>query len=251
MNPRQLRHGLAVLLQYNLLFYQIDPDTEMALYEANAQNAYNLLRNGKILEMIDTSFGAPAKDVMQSLLLLGQTRISDLVAAYQEKIDQANKAVRPEADDDDPFAEPNGVNGDSHAVKKLEKSDLLVKSTAQLNSIICRLVEAELIDVVHDKTFLSANDTLKLIEKEVLDTHFPGGPKGAKAKIELQEKIAEGLRKVRGESKSLKRKLEQNGTASKRRKLFMNGGVSNGVQDEDADPVLDVSFPQLCVLIVC
>ncbi|KAM7186358.1 DNA-directed RNA polymerase III subunit RPC3 [Naviculisporaceae sp. PSN 640] len=236
MSPRQIRHGLAVLLQHNLLYYHVDPDSETGMYEANPDNAYNLIRTGKILEMIDTSFGAAAKDVMQSLLLLGQTRIADLVAAYQEKIDQAKKA-KMEANDDDPFAEPNGVNGDAHSAK--QQPDLVVKSTAQLNSVICRLVEAELIDVVHSQTFETAYDTLKSVEKEVMDTHFPAGIKGTKAKIEAEEKIAEGLRKVRSESKSLKRKLEQNGTAAKRRKLLINGGASNGTHEEEADPLLD------------
>ena len=238
MTPRQLRHGLTVLLQHNLLYYHVDSGAEFAFYEANADYAYNLVRTGKILEMVDTSFGAPAKDVMQSLLLSGQTRISDLVTAYQEKIDQANKAAAL-AGDDDPFgAETNGVNGDSQGSKK---TGALVKSTAHLNSIICRLVEAELIDVVHPKTFESPQDILKTVEKEVMDKHFPGGVKGNKAKIEVQERIAEGLRKVRDESKSLKRKLEQNGSAAKRRKLFAGMGMSNGAQDEEMDPALDVS----------
>jgi DNA-directed RNA polymerase III subunit RPC3 len=226
-----------VLLQHNLLFYHIDPGAEFASYEANADHAYNLARTGKILEMVDTSFGAAAKDVMQSLLLSGQTRISDLVAAYQDKIDHANKTTALIGDDDDFGAEPNGVNGDSAGPKKPGR---LVRSTAHLNSIICRLVEAEVIDVVHEKTFESSQDILKVVEKEVMDTYFPGGVKGNKAKIEVQERIAEGLRKVRGESKSLKRKLEQNGSASKRRKLFAGIGMSNGVQDEDMDPALDV-----------
>ncbi|KAK4156383.1 RNA polymerase III subunit RPC82-domain-containing protein [Chaetomidium leptoderma] len=236
MTPRQLRHGLAVLQQHNLLFYHVDSGAEFAAYEANADHAYNLARTGKILEMIDSSFGAPAKDVMQSLLLSGQTRISDLVAAYQVKIEHANKAAAAIGDDHDFGAETNGVNGDLHPAKK---AGALVKSTAHLNSIICRLVEAELIDVVHTKTFESHQDVLKTVEKEVMDKHFPAGIKGNKAKIELQERIAEGLRKVRGESKSLKRKLEQNGTAAKRRKLFAGIGMANGVHEEDMDPALD------------
>jgi DNA-directed RNA polymerase III subunit RPC3 len=239
MTPRQVRHGLAVLQQHNLLFYHVDPSAEFASYEANADHAYNLVRTGKILEMVDTSFGPAAKDVMQSLLLSGQTRISDLVAAYREKIEQANQTAAILGDDDDFGAETNGVNGDSQPAKK---AGLLVKSTAHLNTLICRLVEAELIDVVHAKSFESPEDVLKTVEKEVMDKHFPAGVKGNKAKIELQERIAEGLRKVRGESKSLKRKLEQNGgSAAKRRKLAVELGGANGVQDEDMDPALDVS----------
>ncbi|KAK4042758.1 RNA polymerase III subunit RPC82-domain-containing protein [Parachaetomium inaequale] len=237
MTPRQVRHGLAVLQQHNLLFYHVDPSAEFASYEANADHAYNLVRTGKILEMVDTSFGPAAKDVMQSLLLSGQTRISDLVAAYREKIEQANQTAAIIGDDDDFGAETNGVNGDSQPAKK---PGPLVKSTAHLNTLICRLVEAELIDVVHSKSFESPEDVLKTVEKEVMDKHFPAGVKGNKAKIELQERIAEGLRKVRGESKSLKRKLEQNGgSAAKRRKLVAGLGGANGVQDEDMDPALD------------
>lgn len=237
MTPRQIRHGLAVLQQHNLLFYHVDSGAEFAFYEANADHAYNLVRTGKILEMIDTSFGAAAKDVMQSLLLSGQTRISDLVAAYETKIDQASRAASLLAEHDGFGAEANGVNGDAQSPKK---PGLLVKSTAQLNSIICRLVEAELIDVVHAKTFECPQDVLKTVEKDVMDKYFPGGVKGNKAKAELQERIAEGLGKVRSESKSLKRKLEQNGTAAKRRKIFAGMGVSNGVHDDEVDPLLDV-----------
>lgn len=238
MTPRQVRHGLAVLQQHNLLFYHTDPGAEFASYEANPDNAYNLVRTGKILEMIDTSFGAPAKDVMQSLLLSGQTRVSDLVAAYKEKLEQGNQTESAVGDDNDFGVEANGANGDS---KPDKKAGPLVKSTAHLNTIICRLVEAELIDVVHTKTFESSEDILKTVEKEVMQKHFPTGVKGNKAKVELQERIAEGLRKVRGESKSLKRKLEQNGSAAKRRKLLAGLGMANGDHDEDMDPALDVS----------
>ncbi|KAK0612861.1 DNA-directed RNA polymerase III subunit RPC3 [Bombardia bombarda] len=236
MNRTQLRHGLAILIQHNLLYYDVDSDTHMAYYEANTDNAYCLIRTGKILEMIDTSFGPPTKDVVQSLLLLGQTRISDLVAAYREKIASANQAVIDK--ESNVFDDAAATNGNSQP-KKL--NNLAVKSTAQLNSILCRLVEAELIDVVHDKSFQSPIDTYKAVEKEATDTFFPGGVKGGKAKIEFEEKIAEGLRKVRNESKLLKRKLEQNGPAAKRRKLFLNGGVANGAHDEeeDKDPALD------------
>lgn len=238
MTPRQLRHGIAVLIQHNLLFYHIDSGADFAFYEANIAHAYNLIRTGKILEMVDTSFGAPAKDVVQSLLLSGQTRVSDLIAAYQDKIDQGNKTAATYGEDDGFGAGTNGVNGDASPAKK---SGLLIKSTAQLNSVICRLVEAQLIDVVHSKTFESPQDILKTVEKEVMDKHFRGGIKGNKAKVELQERIIEGLRKVRSESKSLKRKLEQNGTTAKKRKLFTGVGVSNEVQDDDIDPTLEVS----------
>ncbi|KAK0704767.1 RNA polymerase III subunit RPC82-domain-containing protein [Lasiosphaeris hirsuta] len=239
MSPRQLRHGLAVLNQHSLLYFDVSSDNGLTVYEANTDNAYNLARIGKVLEMVDTSLSPSAKDVMQSLLLSGQTRVSDLVAAYQSKIDYANNAAKLVKHEEDDWPELNGANGDVQVVKKPDTS---ISSTGQLNSVLCRLVEAELIEVVHKKTFLSPQDILRDVEKETLDKDFPAGVKGGKGKIEYQEKVAEGLRKVRDESKSLKRKLEQNGTAAKRRKLFSGVGISNGnsaYEEEPGDPSLD------------
>ncbi|KAK1761255.1 RNA polymerase III subunit RPC82-domain-containing protein [Echria macrotheca] len=239
MTPRQLRHGLAVLHQFNLLFNQVE-DNGMTLYEANPDHTYNLVRAGRILEMVETSFGPAGKDVMQSLFTSGQTRISDLVTAYQGKSGRANGLSKQFDDEDDEDNKANGMNGAPSQSKKLEGP---VKSTAELNSILCRLVEAELIDVVHRRTFISPEGILKAVDKEVTDKFFPNGVKGGKGKIEHKQHIGEALRSIRGESKSLKRKLEQNGPAAKRRKLFANGissnGFSNGVHDDEVDPALD------------
>lgn len=231
MTARQLRHGVAVLIQQNLLFYYVDNDTKLATYEANPSTAYNLLRTGKILELVESTYNAAVKDVMQTILLVGQTRISDLKAAYEEKIRQSNAANADEVMDDE------------EATPAAKKSQFPVKSMAHLNSIICRLIEAELVDVVHGRTFQSPDDILKDTQKQVADAKFPDGVKGAgKAKIEYDEAVAQELRKVRRESKYLKRKLEDGGSsAAKRRKLFSGVGA-NGAQDGDADPIVDVSL---------
>ncbi|OIW27977.1 hypothetical protein CONLIGDRAFT_634308 [Coniochaeta ligniaria NRRL 30616] len=236
MTPRQLRHGLAVLIQQNLLYYYIDNDTKTATYEANPEPAYNLIRTGKILEMVESAHGAPVKDVMQSLLLLGQTRVSDLKAAYEEKIKRSTEGAQHANSDLDMV--------DGEAPPAAKKANLPVKSARQLNSIICRLAEAELVDVVHGLTFASPEDIQKDVEERVTRVKFPGGVKGGKGKTEFEEAVAMELCKIRRESKSLKRKLEESGaTAAKRRKL-LNGGVTavngvNGDHDADGDPVLD------------
>jgi len=103
------------------------------------------------------------------------------------------------------------------------------------------LIEAELIENLHPNTFESPEDTLRVVEKQVNQLYFKDGVKGAKQKLELEEKIAEGLRKVRNESQSLKRKLEESGAAAKRRKVFENGTGTNGVHDDVVIPGLDVS----------
>jgi DNA-directed RNA polymerase III subunit RPC3 len=179
---------------------------------------------------------------MQSLLVSGQTRISDLTTAWKDKIDDGNKnnhsSVPMDVDDDDVFGEVKApdANGDAHDATA---ADTVVKDKDGLNSILYRLVKAELIDVVHTKSFESPLDVVAAVEKEVADKYFPAGVKGGKGKIDFQEKVAESLRHIRGESKSLKRKLEQNGGESaKRQKL---NGALNGAHDGNSDPTLNVS----------
>jgi DNA-directed RNA polymerase III subunit RPC3 len=235
---------LAVLIQQNLLYYYVDNDTKTATYEANPEPAYNLVRTGKILEMVESAHGAPVKDVMQSLILLGQTRVSDLKAAYEQKIKRSTEAAQLANSD---------IALDGEANPAATKLNPAVKSVAHLNSIICRLAEAELVDVVHGLTFVSPEDIQKDVEERVTRVKFPGGVKGGKGKLEFDEAVAMELCKIRRESKSLKRKLEESGgIGAKRRKLLNGGGVSavngvNGDHDADGDPVLDVrSDPRPC-----
>ncbi len=98
LNPTQVRHGIAVLFQHSLVYWHVDFWTEVTMYDANVDRAYNLVRTGKILEMVETSMGAPARDVVQSLFLLGQTRLGDLMGAYQGQIEKANNAIGTNGD---------------------------------------------------------------------------------------------------------------------------------------------------------
>ena len=175
---------------------------------------------------------------MQSLLLLGQTRVSDLKAAYEEKIRESTvvaAAGKPDAE--------LLTNGNDSSTAK--QSSCPVKSIAHLNSIICRLAEAELVDVVHARSFHSPEDVQKDVQQQVLKATYPDGVKGGKAKIEYEESVAQELRKVRRESKTLKRKLEESGGSMAKRRRLVNGTGVNGTHEShepESDPVLDVSI---------
>ncbi|KAK4175705.1 putative DNA-directed RNA polymerase III chain RPC82 [Triangularia setosa] len=249
MNPRQLRHGLALLLQHNLLYYHLDTSSPQYFYEANVENAYNLTRTGKILEMVEESYGAAAKDIMQTIILTGQTRVGDLVDAYQKRIDRVNR-VKEALMTEDPFGngtDSHELNSDISPETKPEptspskKPDLLISSTAQLKSIICRLVDAELLNAVHKTTYESPEDLLATVESDITRTYPGGEVKGNKAKAEYKDKVAEALRNHRNESKSLKRKLEQNGLSAKRRKLYDGAASANGTPDGEMDLGIDLN----------
>lgn len=230
-----MRHGLAVLLQQNLLYYHADPDMKVTFYEANADHAYFLIRTGKVLEMVDSSFGPAAKDVMQSLLLLGQTRLFDLISAYQDKISKSIKSALEKEEATDELGDKIYASSG----QGIENLDIVVKSSSELKSVLCRLAEAELIQVVHRRTCQSLEDIYKDVERDVLNK-FPNGVKGAKGKSEFDDKVAASLRALREESMTLKRKLEREGVSStasavKRRKL-LNGNHEQHDRDDGRKP---------------
>ncbi|ROV95086.1 hypothetical protein VSDG_05835 [Cytospora chrysosperma] len=235
LTPRQLRHGLVVLLQNNLLYYSIE-SAGHAVYAANSDAAYNIVRIGKILDMIGTIYGEEEKEVMQNLLSMGHAQVADLRDAYQAKFKQAARltpAVNGNAhhDDEDEAEVTTGA-------KKNSKTGLYVNSLAQLDDVLCRLIQAELVAKVDEDSFRSPEDRYKSVEEDIIKTFFAGGIRGSKGKEEYAAKLSKRLREMRDEPFSLKRKLHAKISISKRRKVSGFSYV-NGADAADNDLVLE------------
>lgn len=250
LNTRQLRHGLVVLVQNNLLYWKVEAGH--AVYAPNVDAAYNIVRIGKILDMIGAVYGEEEKEVAQNLLSMGHAKVEDLRDAYQAKFNQAARhaaAVNGDAshggDDDD----DESVSGE---VKKDSKTGLYVKSLEQLDDVLCRLIQAELVGTVTEESFRSLEDRYKALEDEIIKTFFAGGVRGAKGKEDYAIRRAKRLREVRDEPLSLKGTLQSKISMSKRRKLsgwsYTNGG---GASDSDllidGDIALRVNYEKCAV----
>ncbi|KUI58009.1 DNA-directed RNA polymerase III subunit RPC3 [Cytospora mali] len=245
LTPRQLRHGLVVLLQNNLLYYSIE--LGHAVYTANSDAAYNIVRIGKILDMIGTIYGEEEKEVMQNLLSMGHAKVEDLRDAYQAKFKQAARLMP-------------AANGDAHhdeeepaGAKKNSKTGLYVNSLAQLDDVLCRLIQAELVAKVSEDSFRSPEDRYKSVEEEITKTFFAGGIRGTKGKEEYAVKMSKRLREMRDEPFSLKRKLHAKISISKRRKVsgwsYVNGVDASDTSDLvlEGDTVLRINYEKCTV----
>lgn len=237
LNTRQLRHGLVVLVQNNLLYWKVEAGH--AVYAPNVDAAYNIVRIGKILDMIGAVYGEEEKEVAQNLLSMGHAKVEDLRDAYQAKFNQAARhaaAVNGDAshggDDDD----DESVSGE---VKKDSKTGLYVKSLEQLDDVLCRLIQAELVGTVTEESFRSLEDRYKALEDEIIKTFFAGGVRGAKGKEDYAIRRAKRLREVRDEPLSLKGTLQSKISMSKRRKLS-GWSYTNGGGASDSDLLIDV-----------
>ncbi len=237
---RQVKHGIAVLIQYSLLFFQADEDGTSTWYEANTDAAYDLIRIGKVLDMVGELHGPAARDVVQSLQSLGQARVSDLQAAYRAKIQKRDKtqedgAADTSAPDEDAF--PRWKAGD-------------VRSVDHLNVLLRQLFRADVVEVITLKSFQTAADSRREVEDEVTKKHFAEGVKGTKQKELHAQMVSRHLREIREMPKRVKRALDRNGhNWSKLRKL-VNGDVANGYhdgddegEDEDEDEAEDDAAP--------
>ncbi|TVY64230.1 DNA-directed RNA polymerase III subunit rpc3 [Lachnellula suecica] len=221
LTPRALRHGLAVLIQQNLVYHHTVPKG-LTHYEANDDAAYNLTRSGKIMEIVESRYGPRARDVVQNLFLHGHIKVSDLADAYKSP---QQPAVNGKANG---HPAVNGVNGHANAN---------VVSEVQLDVILVELLELGLIEPVVERMFRSPADTRLEVENRILRDEYNGEVKG-KTKELLQGKSKEKLEEMEAEnrewkSKVLKRPLNgvlANGVngSSKRRRLSHSGASING-----------------------
>ncbi|PHH92883.1 hypothetical protein CDD83_4026 [Cordyceps sp. RAO-2017] len=209
LNPRFLRNGLGVLIQQNLLFYHTDPDTKVTSYEANSDACYNLVRSGRILEVIESQYGTAERDLVQTLLLLGYARVADLTHAFGSRAPRTN-------------GHSNGAFGSGSG--KIESED-------HLHLVLTRLIQDEIVETVRPDSFRNPADVYREIEAEITKT--APGERASKNKIEQHMQIVERFKAFRDQSSALKRQLDQtHGPGLKRRKL-QNGSAHTVFKHSD------------------
>ncbi|TFA99311.1 DNA-directed RNA polymerase III subunit RPC3 [Trichoderma ghanense] len=216
LNPRQIRNGLGVLIQQNLLYHHTNPDTKRTTYDANPDACYNLVRFGKILEMIESQYGTAERDLVQTLLLLGYARIAELTHAYVSRAPTSNGQ-----------ANGTGVNGAGSG---------LIQSETELHNVLNHLIRCDIIETVRPQSFRDPKDVYHEIEAEVTKT--APGEKASKTKIDQQRQIMEQYRSFTEQPKALKRQLDQfGGPVTKRRKLGNGFGEEERAMDDDMPPL--------------
>ncbi|KAH7005952.1 RNA polymerase III subunit RPC82-domain-containing protein [Fusarium venenatum] len=209
LTPRYLRNGLAVLIQQTLIYHHTDPNTNITSYQANSDACYNLVRSGKILDVIETQYGTAERELTQTLIQLGHARIADLSQAFGSRAPKIN----------------GHANGDH------DSHDGLIESEGHLNSVLVRLIRSEIIETVRPESLRNPQDAYREIEDDV--TKPRPGEKASKGKSEAQREIIDRTRTYRDQSKTLKRQLDMSGGPKPKKRKLTNGASQNG-HDYDA-----------------
>lgn len=216
VTPRYLRNGLSVLIQQNLVYHQTDFEAKTTRYQANPDACHNIVRFGKILEVIESQYGTAERDLVQTLLLFGFARVADLAQAFKNRLPQSN-------------GHTNGA-GEAAAASKL------IESEDQLNAVLSRLIQADIIETVHSESFRNPLDVYRDIREEV--TRAAPGEKTTKVTMDQESQISDRFKTFKERGKDLKRKLDSSrGMVTKRRKLQNGNGIHL-----DAVPPINVSI---------
>ncbi|KAI1139642.1 RNA polymerase III subunit RPC82-domain-containing protein [Hypoxylon sp. FL0543] len=236
LNQRQVRHGLAVLIQLNLIFHHTDHDTGITNYEANPHAAYNLVRTGKILELILTNYGQVAHAIVHGVLVQGHAKISDLIAPFKNEHGARQSSANGTLQNGHPHVNGNGINGTTDV--KIEDEDIDLDERAY--DTLAQLITSGILEPVTSTTYQSAQDIRAAIEQEYL-ANYPTGIRGSKQTAEFEKHVRERLKEIYKQNLQLRRELEeasQSAHSSKRQKLA-NGATFTTVGSTETRRILD------------
>lgn len=186
------------------------------------------------MEIVESKFGNHARDVVQNLFLLGHTKVSDLVEAYESQQELHAK--------ENGIGHTNGINGHDEAHNI---------AAGQLHMILAQLLQAGLIEPVIESMFRSPTDIYNKVEREILQERFGGSTKGFKQKDELKANIQARLHDLRSEGREWRLQGKKrsshgdqvngaNGSSKKRRIPSDSGAVNGDHSCEDDGMRLDV-----------
>ncbi|CAI4211537.1 unnamed protein product [Parascedosporium putredinis] len=224
LHPPQVRHGLAVLIQHNLAYYNVNKDTKVTTYEANVHSCYNILRIGRIVDLVGQQYGEAEQEVVRNLFSLGYVQIADLAQAFGG---HGGGAAAPATNGNGEAHTEVGMNGNSNGNGVVSnKPGSTIQSVFHLHEVIGRLIQFEILEVVDAESFANPETVYAEIEQEY--TKKATTAKSLKAKEDLGREKAGMLRAARDRGKVLKRKLdaEDGFPSSKKRKLV--NGEANG-----------------------
>ena len=227
LSPRQVQHGLSVLVQQSLVFWYTSAE-ESTVYEANTAVAYNLLRTGRYALIAKEQLGHFAGVIVSNLLLLGHARVGDLVQAYGLDHRQVGKILPADV----LYENTKHILNESSKNEGSSGKDHISLESVQLT--LCELLRVGFISLVNESYFRSEADNRTEAGKIVPPPeYFRAKSKRdneAQRETAVQEKLEEWRHGTKAENEqyaivtnAMKRPLEDPETlqAEKRRRLHM------------------------------
>ena len=157
LNSGQVQHGLAVLIQYNLVVWATETRSNSAFYEADWYAAYALLRLGKFTKAVSKRLGEDVKALFVDCLLCGHFKTCDL----ENRLNHEHGATDLKTENHLPSKAPDpNVNGDL-----LPHPDP-VDSKALFHSNVYSLLQHNFLALAHEAHFRPYAENMVLAEED-------------------------------------------------------------------------------------
>lgn len=227
-----------MLIQQHLVLHFTPEGDDTTWYEVDWSNAYNLMRSGKVINVVKERYGEGAGQLVENLLQLGHARVGDLTDAY--KFDsQPNGTINSAAEHVNGEGMPNGIVNNRVSTKKQMKK---IATPGQLHTVLYRLLEDGFVTRVRRRNYHSTADINAEAEEVVKREQFPDGKvSGPKAREAFGNAVSSLKRKWReesdngaqaGVSRGVINRKNGYGPAPKRAKI---NGFTNGIGRYDDD----------------
>ena len=169
-----MKAGIAALIQLRLVYHHTTPDG-LSTYQANTQNAYNLVRSGKLVELAGRKFGSPADKIIEYLAISGYATASDLESGFSHNGARGLKENLSRQTNG--YLEGEGANhGNS-------------KDTSKFRESLRNLVANNFIIAVRDAQFQSPFDARQDTERHLHAQGSPPSSKAKKSQLDIDEKV--------------------------------------------------------------
>ncbi|KAI9803537.1 MAG: hypothetical protein M1825_001880 [Sarcosagium campestre] len=254
----QLKHGLAVLIQQHLVLHFTSPDDDLTYYEAHWQSAYELVRSGKLVDLVDSRFDEAAGQLVLNLLLQGHAKIGELREAYESAIN--TRELASVANGNVAGVGTNGIHAENgiSIPPPTETIDAQSTKSGVLQRSLRQLLAADFVGEVTKYQFRPFADTFNEAIREAKRSGLPTGAKGTKADTVLQSNARDRVKRARdGDDESgpqrgakrLKRihSPSQNASYSRQDRFLQDAGLETNLPWIDDDYVVGVNHEKCCV----
>ena len=224
---RLCRYALSVLIQQHLIFWHTSSLDEQTNYEANLLAAYNLMRIGKDVQMVESRFGPLEGQIVSKVIQLGHVKVSDLVHGCDLVDTEAVSQKHPLKTTSSARSTKTAPSSD--ATPPIEPSH----SPSELRQRIGSLLQYGLLSLVHESHFWSDADIETEVDKVVPEIEAfkarTQKEKRAMRDVKLSDKRLEWKYGTRGQLSRIeswkvgsKRALHQEEQAGSRKKLKLD-----------------------------
>jgi len=249
-----VKRSLTQLIQHRLVCHHThstedtrNSDTGHTFYTVHWHTAYGLIRNGRVVTMVQKRHGEAAATVMAMLLQVGHCKIGDLAGVFN--FDEATGSKRDSGiEAPAPHVSGNGLTNGVH--KEAAKDDGAVNSVEQLHAVLGKLLKAGILSKVGTHTFKSRLDVEGEAGAVVMKELYPDGKvSGPKKQTEFKREVDRLKRKWRDEAEfNADRDADSRGSIQRpgmngvnpHKRQRVNGGYTNGVAQEDSSIKLPV-----------